>query len=54
MRVKDLVEELSLFDEDAEVFIEVKDHWVPVTDVAEDSQGVYLENDPDFEEREMR
>lgn len=54
MRVKELVDELSYYDEDAEVFITVNGHVVPMNEVSEDSQGVYLDNDPDEDERNMR
>lgn|GEM_PF-5343288 len=55
MRVKDLVDELSFYDEDAEIFVITNyDHVVPLNDISADSQGVYFDNDPDEEERSMR
>jgi len=54
MRVKDLVDELSFCDEDADIFVEVSGVAHDIHGIEEDSQGVTLFVDTDQEERELR
>lgn len=54
MKVQELLDELSNFDDDADVFIEINGNVCEIYSVTDDSQGVYVVADEVLEEKELR
>ncbi len=53
MNIQDLVEELSLYNDDTPVYIEINGVAHTIHSITDDSQGVYIVVDEVLEEREL-
>lgn len=54
MNVDEIISELSLFDDDKPVYVEINGVVYTIHGVTDDSQGAYLTVDEALEERKLR